>query len=98
MKKKMIFAATVLAVVAIVSCHKGFSSLEKSKTNPLILANIEALSNDEYNYSKGKEHTFECGAYLGSNWLSGSKKCSFVVITCPAGGEGCNPRPCKDHG
>lgn len=91
----MILAA--FAAVAMLSGYIGFSNLEKPEANSLAIANVEALSNDEYEYSNGKEHTFECGAYISSTWWGKTITCTFVVITCPAGGEGCNPRTCKNH-
>ena len=90
-----------LVVVAAISGFIGYSNLKiNQQYSSLIIANIEALSEDEpggYEYPTGKENSFECGATIGEIW-GFTKTCSFTVITCPGGGSGCNTRPCSEHG
>ena len=50
------------------------------------MENVEALANDEWQYSNGQAIVISCGS------------CSANVIWCQGGGSGCTIRPCSQHG
>ena len=91
MRKKFFF----IAVSAIVAVSAGiFAYLNsESKANEFFEANVEALADNEYEYSDGYPFTTICGVAI-----SNSRRCKVTVITCQGGGSGCNSRPCPVHG
>lgn len=89
--KKSLIAVTVVAAVGL-SAYLGLRPDPTSSLTELLLANTEALSNDEYDYSTGKENRFHCGGPVASG------SCQFMVVSCEGGGAGCNVRRCPVHG
>ena len=91
MRKKFFF----IAVSAIVAVSAGiFAYLNsESKSDDMFSANVEALADNEYEYSDGYPFTTICGVAI-----SNSRRCKVTVITCQGGGSGCNSRPCPVHG
>ncbi|MBD5324993.1 MAG: hypothetical protein HDS02_09270 [Bacteroides sp.] len=90
MRKKIMAAAAVAAVG--ISAYLGFGQKAEPTLTELQLANAEALSNNEYDYSTGKENRFHCGGPVASG------SCQFMVVSCEGGGAGCNVRRCPVHG
>ena len=88
--KKTVIATAIVAAVGF-SAYLGFRPDPASSLTELQLANAEALSNNEYDYSTGKENRFLCGGSLASG------SCQFMVVSCE-GGAGCNRRRCPVHG
>ena len=90
-EKKFFF----IAVSAIVAVSAGiFAYLNsESKSDDMFSANVEALADNEYEYSDGYPFTTICGVAI-----SNSRRCKVTVITCQGGGSGCNSRPCPVHG
>ena len=91
MRKKFFF----IAVSAIVAVSAGiFAYLNsESRSDDMFSANVEALADNEYEYSDGYPFTTICGVAI-----SNSRRCKVTVITCQGGGSGCNSRPCPVHG
>ena len=91
MRKKFFF----IAVSAIVAVSAGiFAYLNsESRSDDIFSANVEALADNEYEYSDGYPFTTICGVAI-----SNSRRCKVTVITCQGGGSGCNSRPCPVHG
>ena len=91
MRKKFFF----IAVSAIVAVSAGiFAYLNsESRSDDMFSANVEALADNEYEYSDGYPFTTICGVAI-----SNSRRCKVIVITCQGGGSGCNSRPCPVHG
>ena len=91
MRKKFFF----IAVSAIVAVSAGiFVYLNsESRSDDMFSANVEALADNEYEYSDGYPFTTICGVAI-----SNSRRCKVTVITCQGGGSGCNSRPCPVHG
>ena len=84
--------AAVAAVVGV-GGFAGFNAFQNnSSASDILLANAEALSNNEYDYSTGKENRFHCGGPVASG------SCQFMVVSCEGGGAGCNVRRCPVHG
>ena len=81
--KKTVIAAAIVAAVGL-SAYLGFRPDPTSSLTELQLANAEALSNNEYDYSTGKEDRFLCGGPLASG------ACQFMVVSCEGDGAGCN--------
>ena len=65
----------------------------ESRSDDMFSANVEALADNEYEYSDGYPFTTICGVAI-----SNSRRCKVTVITCQGGGSGCNSRPCPVHG
>ena len=89
--KKTVIAAAIVASVGL-SAYLGFRPDPTSTLTEIQLANAEALSNIDYDYSTGKENRFLCGGSLASG------SCQFMVVSCEGGGAGCNRRRCPVHG
>lgn len=102
--KTTVFKSTLIVAAVALATTTGWKAYERQylqnhTENPLLMENVEALTNNEggsssWVYPDGIESgKFSCGARLANG-----SKCSFIVITCTGGGKGCNPRPCNIHG
>ena len=96
MKHKLLFFS--ILSIASVGGYLSTTSALKSEEDDLIMANIEALSDDEtgssFQHGKGKPMTpFKCGGALATG-----TSCEFMVVMCEGGGEGCTERKCPQHG
>ena len=90
MRKKFLIA--VSAIVAVSAGIFAYLNSE-SRSDDMFSANVEALADNEYEYSDGYPFTTICGVAI-----SNSRRCKVTVITCQGGGSGCNSRPCPVHG
>lgn len=99
MRKKLLVG--ILFFAMILSGVSLFFSLQSTPISNLMLANIEALANDEelsggeseFSSPTGFPYTIVCNVAI-----SDKRRCKATVITCQGGGTGCNPRPCPVHG
>ncbi len=89
MKKFVILASAVVLTISAATAAYVFSH---DPSSGLFEANIEALTDGEYDYSNGYPFSLQCNVSLG-----GLKRCKATVVTCQGGGSGCNERPCPMH-
>ena len=79
---KLFIALIAISAVSLV----GYSKYNTSDSSTLLMENVEALANDEWQYSNGQAIVISCGS------------CSANVIWCQGGGSGCTIRTCSQHG
>ena len=90
-KESLLVSGFMLAMVADAGGYHVFtcnSSIEEK----LLLENVEALSQKEFEYPNGYPYRSTCNVAIGAK-----KTCKVEVITCQGGGSGCNSKKCPVH-
>lgn len=107
MKNKSLYLfMAAIAIAGIVGIKLQNQCQITTKTSNITLANLEAIlggeSSDiesekgEYEYPKGYTYTSYCQVVIGNIWKV-PIRCGSMIVTCPAGGKGCNTVDCPTH-
>ena len=101
--KSNIFKSMVVAVVAIIAGYNVYqSNVNSQKLSDVMLENVEAIAQNEngnggnYEYPDGYPYSVTCNVKISDGTFF-NEYCSVIVITCQAGGSGCNSKKCPIH-